>query len=68
MGYDDIFMFSVKGLVENEENKGFLWNVVLGEYYCFVSMWMVWMFYLVVFVIMVIFMLSVFMLLWYLYY
>ncbi|EHH29409.1 hypothetical protein EGK_09829, partial [Macaca mulatta] len=40
LGYDDILMSSVKGLAENEENKGFLRNVVSGEHYRFVSMWM----------------------------
>lgn len=33
LGYDDILMSSVKGLAENEENKGFLRNVVSGEHY-----------------------------------
>lgn len=84
LGYDDILMSSVKGLAENEENKGaigtraregggcsggmegrqwcsrppctgFLRNVVSGEHYRFVSMWMARASYLAAFVIMVIF-------------
>ncbi|KAF6097756.1 transmembrane protein 259 [Phyllostomus discolor] len=65
LGYDDILMSSVKGLAENEENKGFLRNVVSGEHYRFVSMWMARASYLAAFVIMVIFTLSVSMLLRY---
>ncbi|MEJ1269743.1 transmembrane protein 259 [Cricetulus griseus] len=52
LGYDDILMSSVKGLAENEENKGFLRNVVSGEHYRFVSMWMARTSYLAAFVIM----------------
>lgn len=55
LGYDDILMSSVKGLAENEESKGFLRNVVSGEHYRFVSMWMARTSYLAAFVIMVIF-------------
>ncbi|XP_058138208.1 membralin [Dasypus novemcinctus] len=65
LGYDDILMSSVKGLAENEENKGFLRNVVSGEHYRFVSMWMARTSYLAACVIMVIFTLSVSMLLRY---
>lgn len=65
LGYDDILMSSVKGLAEDEENKGFLRNVVSGEHYRFVSMWMARTSYLAAFVIMVIFTLSVSMLLRY---
>ncbi|XP_077463462.1 membralin [Stigmatopora argus] len=65
LGYDDILMSSVKALAENEENKGFLRNVVTGEHYRFVSMWMARTAYLAAFVIMVIFTLSVSMLLRY---
>uniref|UniRef100_A0A671P6H9 Membralin-like n=1 Tax=Sinocyclocheilus anshuiensis TaxID=1608454 RepID=A0A671P6H9_9TELE len=65
LGYDDILMSSVKALAENEENKGFLRNVVSGEHYRFVSMWMARTSYLAAFVIMVIFTLSVSMLLRY---
>ncbi|XP_029469283.1 membralin isoform X2 [Rhinatrema bivittatum] len=65
LGYDDILMSSVKALAENEENKGFLRNVVSGEHYRFVSMWMARTSYLAAFIIMVIFTLSVSMLLRY---
>ncbi|XP_060797657.1 membralin isoform X2 [Neoarius graeffei] len=65
LGYDDILMSSVKALAENEENKGFLRNVVSGEHYRFVSMWMARTSYLAAFVIMVVFTLSVSMLLRY---
>ncbi|XP_059924135.1 membralin isoform X4 [Gadus macrocephalus] len=65
LGYDDILMSSVKALAENEENKGFLRNVVSGEHYRFVSMWMARTSYLAAFLIMVIFTLSVSMLLRY---
>nr|XP_020669935.1 membralin isoform X1 [Pogona vitticeps] len=65
LGYDDILMSSVKALAENEENKGFLRNVVSGEHYRFISMWMARTSYLAAFVIMVIFTLSVSMLLRY---
>ncbi|KAJ6636411.1 Membralin [Pseudolycoriella hygida] len=39
LGYDDLLMASVKVLAEQEDNKGFLRNVVTGEHYRFVSMW-----------------------------
>ncbi|KAJ3599944.1 hypothetical protein NHX12_033896 [Muraenolepis orangiensis] len=65
LGYDDILMSSVKALAENEENKGFLRNVVSGEHYRFVSMWMARTSYLAAFLIMVVFTLSVSMLLRY---
>lgn len=41
IGYDDLLMASVKVLAEQEENKGYLRNVITGEHYRFVSMW--WM-------------------------
>lgn len=41
LGYDDLLMTSVKVLAEQEDNKGYLRNVVTGEHYRFVSMW--WM-------------------------
>ncbi|CAL1686476.1 unnamed protein product [Lasius platythorax] len=40
LGYDDLLMASIKTLAEHEDNKGFLRNVVTGEHYRFVSMWM----------------------------
>lgn len=41
LGYDDLLMASVKVLAEQEDNKGYLRNVITGEHYRFVSMW--WM-------------------------
>lgn len=40
LGYDDILMASVKVLAEQEDNKGYLRNVITGEHYRFVSMWL----------------------------
>ncbi|XP_064625075.1 membralin-like isoform X1 [Lineus longissimus] len=65
LGYDDILMASIKKLAEKEDNKGFLRNVVTGEHYRFVSMWMARSSYLPAAFIMVIFTLSVSMLLRY---
>lgn len=41
LGYDDILMASVKVLAEQEDNKGYLRNVITGEHFRFVSVW--WM-------------------------
>ncbi|CAH1772784.1 unnamed protein product [Owenia fusiformis] len=65
LGYDDLLMSSIKQLAENEDNKGFLRNVVTGEHYRFVSMWMARSSYLAAAFIMVIFTLSISMLLRY---
>uniref|UniRef100_A0A182J588 Membralin n=1 Tax=Anopheles atroparvus TaxID=41427 RepID=A0A182J588_ANOAO len=56
LGYDDILMASVKVLAEQEDNKGYLRNVITGEHFRFVSMW--WMgrgSYTAAFAIMVLF-------------
>lgn len=56
LGFDDLLMASVKVLAEQEDNKGYLRNVVTGEHYRFVSMW--WMqrgSYLASFFIMILF-------------
>ncbi len=37
LGYDDVLMSSIKSLAENEDNKGYLRNVVSGAHYHFVS-------------------------------
>lgn len=55
LGYDDILMGSVKRLAEFEDNKGFVRNVVSGEHFRFVSMWMARTSYLAAAFIMVIF-------------
>lgn len=65
LGYDDILMSSIKQLAEQEDYKGFLRNVVTGEHYRFVSMWMARSSYLAAAFIMLIFTLSVSMLLRY---
>ncbi|XP_055532390.1 uncharacterized protein LOC129722725 [Wyeomyia smithii] len=66
LGYDDILMASVKVLAEQEDNKGYLRNVITGEHYRFVSMW--WMArgsYFAPFFIMILFTISISMLLRY---
>ncbi|KAJ8306114.1 hypothetical protein KUTeg_016659 [Tegillarca granosa] len=55
LGYDDILMSSVKHLAEHEDNKGYLRNVVSGEHYRFVSMWMARSSYLAAAFIMLVF-------------
>ncbi|XP_070194753.1 membralin-like [Littorina saxatilis] len=59
LGYDHILMSSIKELAEREENKGFLRNVVTGEHYRFVSMWMARSSYLAAAFIMLVFTVSV---------
>ncbi|KAK3579153.1 hypothetical protein CHS0354_022176 [Potamilus streckersoni] len=59
LGYDDILMSSIKQLAEKEDNKGFLRNVVTGEHYRFISMWMARSSYLAAAFIMLIFTVSV---------
>lgn len=61
LGYDDLLMTSVKVLAEQEDNKGYLRNVVTGEHYRFVSMW--WMArgsYAAAFFIMILFVRAIF--------
>lgn len=65
LGYDDLLMASIKTLAEHEDNKGFLRNVVTGEHYRFVSMWMARTSYLAAFFIMLVFTISISMLLRY---
>ncbi|XP_044589387.1 membralin isoform X2 [Cotesia glomerata] len=65
LGYDDLLMASIKTLAEHEDNKGFLRNVVTGEHYRFVSMWMARSSYLAAFFIMLVFTVSISMLLRY---
>uniref|UniRef100_A0A336M7J1 CSON011523 protein n=1 Tax=Culicoides sonorensis TaxID=179676 RepID=A0A336M7J1_CULSO len=66
LGYDDLLMASVKVLAEQEDNKGYLRNVITGEHFRFVSMW--WMArgsYPAAFLIMILFTISISMLLRY---
>ncbi|XP_063225272.1 membralin [Bacillus rossius redtenbacheri] len=65
LGYDDLLMASIKMLAEQEDNKGYLRNVVTGEHYRFVNMWMARTSYLAAFFIMLIFTMSISMLLRY---
>ncbi|XKL68586.1 hypothetical protein PGB90_004077 [Kerria lacca] len=65
IGYDDLLMVSIKTLAEKENNKGFLRNVVTGEHYRFVTLWMSRMSYIFAFGIMIAFTLSISMLLRY---
>jgi len=65
LGYDYVLMSCIKSLAEQEENKGYLRNVVTGEHYRFVSMRMTRTSYLPAAFIMLIFTLSVSMLLRY---
>ncbi|XP_031837179.2 membralin isoform X1 [Nomia melanderi] len=65
LGYDDLLMASIKTLAEHEDNNGFLRNVVTGEHYRFVSMWMARTSYLAAFFIMLLFTISISMLLRY---
>ncbi|KAK0065117.1 hypothetical protein Bpfe_005675 [Biomphalaria pfeifferi] len=59
LGYDDILMSSIKKLAEKENNKGYLRNVVTGEHFRFISMWMARTSYLAAAFIMLIFTVSV---------
>lgn len=66
LGYDDILMASVKVLAEQEDNKGYLRNVITGEHYRFVSMWLMSRSsYFAPFFIMILFTISISMLLRY---
>lgn len=66
LGYDNILMSSIKSLAEHEDNKaGYLRNVVTGDHYQFVSMWMARTSYIPAGFIMVVFTLSISMLLRY---
>ncbi|XP_068142772.1 LOW QUALITY PROTEIN: membralin [Drosophila tropicalis] len=66
LGYDDLLMASVRTVAEQDDNKGFLRNVITGEHYRFVSMWWTaWSSYPAAFGVMLLFTLSVSMLLRY---
>lgn len=65
LGYDDLLMASIKTLAEHEDNQGFLRNVVTGEHYRFVNMWMARTTYLAAFFIMLVFTICISMLLRY---
>ncbi|CAG9862290.1 unnamed protein product [Phyllotreta striolata] len=65
LGYDDLLLASIKTLAEYEDNKGYLRNVVSGEHYRFVSMWMARTSYFAALFFMIVFTVSVSMLLRY---
>jgi len=65
LGYDDILIASIKQLAEHEDNKGYVRNVVTGEHYRFVSMWMARTSYFAAAFVMIVFTISVSMLLRY---
>ncbi|XP_046810172.1 uncharacterized protein LOC111688007 [Lucilia cuprina] len=64
LGYDDLLMASVRVIAEQEENKGYLRNVITGEHYRFVSTWWTaWSSYPTAFFVMLLFTFSISMLL-----
>ncbi|XP_055915829.1 uncharacterized protein LOC129948807 [Eupeodes corollae] len=64
LGYDDLLMASVRVIAEQEDNKGYLRNVITGEHYRFVSMWWAaWSSYPTAFCVMLLFTFSISMLL-----
>lgn len=65
LGYDDVLMASIKNLAETEDNKGYLRNVVTGEHYRFVTMWMAHTSYFAALFVMLVFTVSTSMLLRY---
>lgn len=65
LGYDDLLMASIKTLAEQEDNKGYLRNVITGEHYRFVSMLTARSSYIAAFFIMLVFTVSISMLLRY---
>ncbi|KAJ8717201.1 hypothetical protein PYW08_005600 [Mythimna loreyi] len=65
LGYDDLLMASIKSLAEQEDNKGYLRNVITGEHYRFVSMMTARSSYIAAFFIMLVFTVSISMLLRY---
>uniref|UniRef100_T1KWC2 Membralin n=1 Tax=Tetranychus urticae TaxID=32264 RepID=T1KWC2_TETUR len=65
LGYDDILMGSLKALAEKQDNKGYVRNVVTGEHYRFVNIWMTRTAYFPALFIMLVFTLSISMLLRY---
>lgn len=65
LGYDDLLMASIKTLAEQEDNKGYLRNVITGEHYRFVSMLTARTSYIAALLIMLVFTISISMLLRY---
>lgn len=65
LGYDDVLIGSIKKLAEGEDNRGYVRNVITGEHYRFVNVWMTRASYLAAAFIMVIFTLFISMLIRY---
>ncbi|KAH7638491.1 membralin-like protein [Dermatophagoides farinae] len=65
LGYDDVLIGSIKQLAERENNRGFVRNVVTGEHFRFVNVWMTRTSYLAAAFIMIVFTLFVSMLIRY---
>ncbi|XP_050307694.1 membralin [Anthonomus grandis grandis] len=65
LGYNDLLLTSVKSFAEKEQNKGYLKNVVSGEHYRFVNLWMAKSAYIPAVICMLIFTVIVSMLLRY---
>jgi hypothetical protein len=59
LGYDDILMGSLKNLAEKENNKGYVRNVITGEHYRFVNIWMTRASYIAAAVIILVLTLSI---------
>ena len=55
LGYDDILLSSIKHIAEMEDNRGYVRNVVTGEHYRFISVWMARSSYFAAALIMLIF-------------
>lgn len=55
LGYDDVLIGSIKQLAEQENNRGFVRNVITGEHFRFVNVWMTRTSYLAAAFIMIIF-------------
>ena len=53
-GYDDVLMSSFKKVASNVSNKGFLRNVITGEHYRFIDMWINKLNYILSFVLMIV--------------
>ena len=65
LGYDDVLIGSIKQLAERENNRGYVRNVVTGEHFRFVNVWMTRTSYLAAAFIMIVFTLFVSMLIRY---
>ena len=67
LGYDDFLMSSIKKLAEGDKSQGYLRNLITGEYFRFVTVWINHTSGILAFLVMVLFSLIVSMLLRYSY-